>query len=58
MIIINSTMFNELKNKKLIKFSKYNKNFTVINKNKKSRRKKYAVVESKDIMKAILDSKS
>ena len=50
MVTVNKEQFNELVKCGLISFSKYNKNFTVINKQKKSRRHKYAVVETKAIM--------
>lgn len=50
MVIISKQQFNELVKAGLIKFDKYNKNFTTINKQKKSRRHKYAVVETRQIM--------
>ncbi len=50
MVIITKQQFNELVKSGLIKFDKYNKNFTTINKQKKSRRQKYAVVEARQIM--------
>ena len=50
MVIISKAQFDELVKAGLIKFGKYDKNFTTINRNKKSRRHKYAVVETRDIV--------
>ena len=50
MIIVNKSQFNKLVEAGLINFSKYNKNFTTINRQKKSRRHKYAVVETREII--------
>lgn len=50
MVIITKQQFNELIKEGIIKFDKYNKNFTTINRQKKSRRHKYAVVETRQIM--------
>lgn len=50
MVIINKSQFNKLVEAGLIKFGKYDKNFTTINRQKKSRRHKYAVTETKAIM--------
>lgn len=50
MVIVNRTQFDRLVNAGLIKFGKYDKNFATINRNKKSRRKKYAVVESRAVI--------
>lgn len=50
MIIVNKSQFNKLVESGLINFSKYNKNFTTINRQKKSRRHKYAVVETRAII--------
>ena len=50
LVIIGKQQFAELVKSGLIKFDKYNKNFTTINRQKKSHRHKYAVVETKQIM--------
>ena len=50
MITIRKAQFDKLVEAGLIKFGKYDKNFTTTNKNKKSKRHKYAVVETKAIM--------
>lgn len=56
MITIKKVDFDKLVKAGLINFGKYNRNFTIINKFKKSKRRKYAVVESKEILR-ILNSK-
>ena len=50
MIIVNKSQFNKLVEAGLINFSKYNKNCTTINRQKKSRRHKYAIVEARAII--------
>ena len=50
MVTINKPQFESLVKAGLIQFGIYNKNFRVINKKKKSARKKYAVVETPDII--------
>lgn len=50
MVTINKPQFESLVRAGLIQFGIYNKNFRVINKKKKSARKKYAVVETPDVM--------
>lgn len=50
MVIIRKAQFEALVKSGLIKFGKYDKNFTTINRGKKSRRHKYAVVETRSII--------
>lgn len=42
--------FERLSKAKLIDYSKVDKNFRIVNKNKSSKRKKYYVVETKSIL--------
>ena len=49
MITVNKRVFKEMMDAGVIKFGKYDKNFTTINRKKKSRRHKYAVVETKEV---------
>lgn len=53
MVVVRRAQFDKLVKAGLIKFGKYDKNFTTINRQKKSKRKKYAVVESRAIMKVL-----
>ncbi len=49
MITVNKKIFQEMVEAGIIKFGKYDKNFTTINRKKKSHRHKYAVVETKEV---------
>jgi len=49
MITVNKRIFKEMVDAGIIRFGKYDKNFTTINRKKKSRRHKYAVVETKEV---------
>lgn len=42
--------FERLSKAKLINYSKVDKNFRIVNKNKSSKRKKYYVVETKGVL--------
>lgn len=50
MILVSRKEFDELRNAKLIRSSKYDKNYRIINKKKNSKRKKYYVVEELSIL--------
>lgn len=50
MIAVRKDEFERLVKANLIDFSKANKNYAIVNAQKKSRRKKYFVVESKKIL--------
>lgn len=50
MISIKKEDFERLVKANLINFSKANKNYAIVNAKKKSKRKKYFVVESKKIL--------
>lgn len=50
MIQVTKEQFDKLDNANLIDYSRYNRNFTIVNKNKKGNRKKYYVVESRRIL--------
>lgn len=50
MISISREEFDRLDKAGLINYSKANKNFAIVNRNKKGKRKKYYVVEMKNIL--------
>lgn len=50
MIAVHKDEFERLVKANLIDFSKANKNYAIVNLQKKSKRKKYYVVESKKIL--------
>lgn len=56
MIQISKEQFDKLAKAKLLDYSKANKNFTVVNRNKKSKRKKYYVTALRSIL-SFLDIK-
>ena len=50
LILVNRSEFDELRNAGLIRASKYDKNYRIVNKKKCSKRKKYYVVEERAIL--------
>lgn len=50
LILVSREQFDRLRRANLINFSKYERNFTIVNRQKKGKRKKYYVVESKKIL--------
>lgn len=57
MILVSRKQFEQLKEANLINFSRYERNFTIVNRQKKGCRKKYYVVESRKIMNFLNENK-